>query len=319
MKKRLLAMLLSVVMLFTLTAPAFAASLPQEQTSTIFSASSADIDTIEVDFKEAAVNIYENLTPAQQKEFLALIEILAYQGDTRLVEFHKAYVDPSYELSTDGIIAPQTVATSEAIDIAGQLQALNLPSAVYYGLLSLAAALGLPVGNLIDVIVALGLGAIIIAYWDDISDVWQEIIDIFVDAFGSMVMEGFYYLQGLVGVYTISVSGNVIAINGEEYKCDTEAGEAVITMDRNGDKYYPAMIYRNYVMVAPVNISRKVAVAILKENDSTVGVFSATGNLARDLCESLGGAIGPESHWSPPKYLYHYHGNNYTHSHSLYI
>ena len=126
MKKRLLAMLLSVVMLFTLTAPAFAASLPQEQTSTIFSASSADIDTIEVDFKEAAVNIYENLTPAQQKEFLALIEILPYQGDTRLVEFHKAYVDPSYELSTDGIIAPQTVATSEAIDIAGQLQ-VNTP------------------------------------------------------------------------------------------------------------------------------------------------------------------------------------------------
>ena len=90
-------------------------------------------------------------------------------------------------------------------------------------------------------------------------------------------------------------------------------------MNRNGDKYYPAMIYRNYVMVAPVNISRKVAVAILKENDSTVGVFSATGNLARDLCESLGGAIGPESHGSPPKYLYHYHGNNYTHSHSWYI
>ena len=32
MKKRLLAMLLSVVMLFTLTAPAFAASLPQVNT-----------------------------------------------------------------------------------------------------------------------------------------------------------------------------------------------------------------------------------------------------------------------------------------------
>lgn len=110
-----------------------------------------------------------------------------------------------------------------------------------------------------------------------------------------------------------------ISLNGEEYNCDTKADEAVATMNRNGHKYYPAILYGDFVWVAPIDIPRKMAVAILKQNSSSVGVFSVTGNLARDLCESLGGAIGPQSHGAPPKYLYHYHGRNYSHAHSWYI
>jgi len=318
MKKKLLAMFLSVVMLFTLTAPAFAAALPQENIASDFLALSADIDDSDIDATAAAKNVYESLTPTQQQEFLTLIEALAYQGNDQLVEFHKAYVDPSYEFAPDGVM-PQAAAVTAAADITGQLQALNLPDVVYYALVAFATALGVPVGNVVDVVIGLGLGIIIVANWDAISGVWNQIVDIFVNAFGSFVMDAFYYLQGLVGVYTITVSRKVITINGEEYNCDTKADEAVATMNRNGHKYYPAILYGDFVWVAPIDIPRKMAVAILKQNSSSVGVFSVTGNLARDLCESLGGAIGPQSHGAPPKYLYHYHGRNYSHAHSWYI
>ena len=318
MKKKLLAMFLSFVMLFTLTAPAFAAALPQEDTATDFLTLSADAYSSDADANAAAKNVYENLAPAQQQEFLALIEALAYQGDTQLVEFHKAYVDPSYEFAPDGIM-PQAAAVAAAADITGQLQALNLPDVVYYALVALATALGVPVGNVVDVVVALGVGAIIVANWNAISGVWDQIVDIFVNAFGSFVMDAFYYLQGLVGVYTITVSGKVITINGEKYNCNEKADEAVAAMSRNGHKYYPAVLYGNYVWVAPIDIPRKMAVAIMKQNSSTVGVFSVTSNLARDLCSSLGGATPPECHGAPPKYLWHYHGYSYPHAHSWYI
>lgn len=202
MKKKLLAMFLSVVMLFTLTAPAFAASLPQENTDIDFLASFIDVHSSESDAYAAAKNVYLNLSPEQQQEFLALIESLAYQGDTQLVEFHKTYVDPFYEFAPDGIM-PQAAAVAAAADVATQLQALNLPSAVYYGLLAFATALGVPVGNVVDVVVGLGLGVIIVANWDAISGVWNQIVDIFVNAFGSVVMDAFNYIAALVKGVTL--------------------------------------------------------------------------------------------------------------------
>lgn len=320
MKKRLLAIFLSVVMLFTLTAPAFATALPQEDTGADFLSFSVDVCSSEVDANAAAKNVYQNLSPIQQQEFLALIESLAYQGDTQLVEFHKAYVDPSYECAFDGIM-PQTAAVAAAADITGQLQALNLPDVVYYALVALATALGVPVGNVVDVVVALGVGAIIVANWDAISGVWDQIVDIFVNAFGSFVMDAFYYLQGLVGVYTVSLSGSIITINGKDYNCDTRADEVALSMTRNGHKYYPAFrsTKLNTVLVAPIDIPRGAALAIMRMNSTYDGVFTIADNYARSLCESLGGVgRGPEGE-QKSGFWKHYHCKNYPEAHCWFI
>ena len=137
--------------------------------------------------------------------------------------------------------------------------------------------------------------------------------------FGSTVMEAFYYLQGLVGIYTVTVSGKTITVNNDKYNCTTKADVAVADMKNNGHQYYPAVLSGSYVWVAPVDISRKVALAIMKINSSSAGIFTVTSNLARNLCDSLGGAKGPEIHGSGSKYWWHYHGRSYMNAHCWYV
>lgn len=188
MFKKILSALMVVVLVFSLSAPAYAVTPGDDMIGQI------DLTTEEIAKANAAAKtIFENLTPSQQVVFLANIEALAYNGDTRLIEFHKAYVDPTYEFDPSNSVS-QPMATAAA-DIGAQLQALNLPSAVYYGLMALAAALGVPVGNVIDLVISLGLVAIFAIYWDEIAGVWQDIIDIFVDAFGSVVNSAFSYIE----------------------------------------------------------------------------------------------------------------------------
>ena len=104
------------------------------------------------------------------------------------VEFHHDYVDPSYNYDPASATPP---IQTRAADVAAQLQALNLPTAVYYGLLAFATSLGVPVGNVVDLVIGLGLGVIIVAHWDQIKDVWSDIVNIFVNAFGSVVNDAF--------------------------------------------------------------------------------------------------------------------------------
>lgn len=90
-------------------------------------------------------------------------------------------------------------------------------------------------------------------------------------------------------------------------------------MQSNNHSYYPAVLSGGYVWVAPTNIPKKVAVAILKQNSSTGGVFTLTSTLAIGLCSGLGGARGPEKHGSTAGYWYHYHPLNYLNAHCWYI
>lgn len=62
-----------------------------------------------------------------------------------------------------------------------------------------------------------------------------------------------------------------------------------------------------------------VALAIMKINSSSAGIFTVTSNLARNLCDSLGGAKGPEIHGSGSKYWWHYHGRSYMNAHCWYV
>lgn len=300
-------------MVFTLSTPVFAANT--HLTANEYEISSTDYQLAVI--TDSAKQAFDFLTPAQQEVFLRQIENLAWNGDTRLVEFHKTYVDPTYNYDPTTAVPP--IQTRAAVDVAGQLQALNLPAAVYYGLLAFATSLGVPVGNVVDVVIGLGLAAIIVANWDSIKDVWQDIIDIFVDAFGSVVMDAFYYLQGLVGIYTVSVSGSTITINGEKYKCDTDAETIALSMKSNGHTYYPAYRTNNTVLVCPTDIPRNAALAIMRLNNSRAGVFTIQANYASSLCQSLGGGIrGPEGEVASGFWM-HYHSLNYPSAHCWFI
>ena len=306
--KRFIALVLSLILCLSMGIQAFAV---ENNPGTQITVSETE------DMYTAAQQVYACLTDEQQEDFVSQIALLAIAGDSSLLEFHQTYVDPSYQFNPLDYAAVPNVA--DTASVAGQLQALNLPTAVYYGLLAFATSLGVPVGNVVDLVIGLGLGAIIIANWDAIVDVWDDIVDIFVDAFGSVVMDAFYYLQGLVGVYTVTVSGSVITINGEDYRCDTKAEEIALTMKSNGHSYYPAYRSGGFVWVCPVAIPRKAALAIMRLNDTYRGVFTVQSNYAYSICQTLGGSIrGPEGEIASG-YWQHYHSSNYPLAHCWFI
>lgn len=185
--RRFIALMLSLILCLSMGIQAFAV----ENTP---GAQNAVAET--EDMYVAAQQAYDYLTDEQKEIFITQIALLALAGDSSLVEFHQTYVDPSYEFNPEDYAAVPNVVN--AASVAGQLQALNLPAAVYYGLLAFATSLGIPVGNVVDLVVGLGLGVIILANWDAISSVWNDIVDIFVDAFGSIVTDAFEYIEGLI-------------------------------------------------------------------------------------------------------------------------
>lgn len=201
---RFISLLLTFALCLSMGVPAFAAESTGKELTPIATGN----------VYIAAQNVFDALDENQKEEFLLQIEILAVSGDRSLVEFHKSYVDPDYQFDAQKVTAISG-ASRNAASVAQQLQALNLPTAVYYGLLAFATSLGVPVGNVVDVVIGLGLGAIILANWDAIANVWDDIVDIFVDSFGSFVLDAFNYLKALVKGVTLIEEGEELPNQGE--------------------------------------------------------------------------------------------------------
>ncbi len=143
---------------------------------------------------ELAKNIYNNLSAEAKNIFIDYLELEALKGNDKLLQFHKTNIDKSYISNSKSILFPlesqtSTLKMASAADIATQIKALDLPTAVEYGLTAFAAALGVPVGNVVDVAVGLGLAVIIAIYWDDIKDQWDDIVEIFTSTFSSIASE----------------------------------------------------------------------------------------------------------------------------------
>lgn len=90
-------------------------------------------------------------------------------------------------------------------------------------------------------------------------------------------------------------------------------------MQSSNHSYYPAVRSGNYILVAPTSIPKKVAIAIMKMNSDTAGVFALSYSLAFGLCDGLGGAKGPEQHGSGAGYWPHFHPKKYPDAHCWYI
>lgn len=117
----------------------------------------------------------------------------------------------------------------------------------------------------------------------------------------------------------ISFTETTITIEGTEYEFNITAEEATADMKKNKDMYYPALLSNGMVLVAPVAVDRKTALEIMKKNDGKIGIFASTTSYARGLCNSLGGAVGPEAHGGGEGYWSHYHGKFYRDAHCWYV
>lgn len=151
-----------------------------------------DIQISDADAIEMAVNVYQNLSTEAREKFINNLELLAASGNDELLKFHVENVDTNYNYKE--IKKVKTLYATNSLTLAQELSLLALPKAVEYSLLALAGALGIPVGNVVDVIISLGVVAIIAANWNTISPVWDDIVDIFSRHIGGFVVEGFDYI-----------------------------------------------------------------------------------------------------------------------------
>ncbi len=159
--------------------------------------------------QQFAKEAYESLSDEAKIVFLYYIEQLALEGDKSLLQFHIEYVNKNYvkqpvlkKIQVENSLQQRyNINIKSGSSIAQELAALNLPTAVKYGLLAFASALSVPVGDIVDLVIALGLVVIVAWHWDDIDGKWGSIVNIFAREFGSRVRNAFDYLaaraQGL--------------------------------------------------------------------------------------------------------------------------
>lgn len=281
---------------------------------------------------QIARDSYDSLTPEAKAIFDS-----ALAEDPDLLEFHKTYVDPSFKAPSKPARAYSTYAVAAADPmtiLSAQLAALSLPSAVVYSLKAMGAGMiaaiadgPLPLGDILLAAATVNAAIVIAANWNSISSKWTQIVAAFKKAFADSannVISAFNSIKRDINAEVstnpcVTVSGTTITVNGTKYRCTTNASSVATSMKSSKHTYYPAVLSGGKVLVAPVNIPRNIALAIMKFNSSSMGVFALTSTYARGLCSGLGGAIGPENHGSTEGYWYHYHGANYRHAHCWYF
>lgn len=135
--------------------------------------------SLETDFKNLSKNAKQNL-----------IEFISEERTKEYVTIHKNYVDPNFKVNVPKIkLASTAVNPLEQISVG--LKAMNIPLLSRYSLLliaaSLQASLTIPVTQIIGVMVSIGAAVVVLYYWDDISPVFDQIINLFKNALSSIV------------------------------------------------------------------------------------------------------------------------------------
>lgn len=270
----------------------------------------------------------------------------ALQSDYEMLIFHITYVDPTFKID-NACIANSTVRptylttdnfsnkikwfnTEAATSISAQLSALDLPTSVLYSLNAMSAAMvaavadgPLPIGDILLAAATASVVIVVAANWNSVAPKWSQIISIFKRSFAGSVnniISAFSTIKSdidaeLINNPCVTVSETTITINGVAYRCTTDASYVAQSMRSQNHKYYPAVLSNNKVLVCPRNIERNIAIAIMSLNRRFFGVFALNSSYARGLCNSLGGARGPETHGSSEGYWYHYHGANFPLAH----
>ncbi|KZE54190.1 hypothetical protein AV540_26415 [Brevibacillus parabrevis] len=169
---------------------------------------------------ELAEKVFNSLSPEAQQEFLEFMVEQSEAGDTRLMDYHEQVIG-KVEIANNkkGKNVTKRVAAVKAANpldiLSTKLDKLNLPRPVYYSFMAVgggiaaAAADGpLPIGDIIGVLVAVGAGAVVGYYWEDIEPKFDKIVAAFEASFSAMadeIVEAFDYLyaKGIIYYHNI--------------------------------------------------------------------------------------------------------------------
>ncbi|QUI23634.1 hypothetical protein HZI73_15645 [Vallitalea pronyensis] len=110
----------------------------------------------DIDVNALCQELFNNLTPEAKEEFVIIMQDEYNKGNSSLLDYHIQYVDQSYTITSNKSLTSQ-LHYSRGDSLAYDLKQLNLPQAVEYALVAFGAALKVPVGNIVDVAIGLGL------------------------------------------------------------------------------------------------------------------------------------------------------------------
>ncbi|WJQ80616.1 hypothetical protein [Brevibacillus brevis] len=166
---------------------------------------------------ELAKKVFNSLTPEAQENFVNFMVKQSEAGDSSLLDYHEEVIGKVEKVNNKMEKMPnKTALKADPLDILStKLDRLKLPRPVYYSFMAVgggiaaAAADGpLPIGDIIGVLIAVGAGAVVGYYWDEIEPKFDEIIEAFQDSFTAMadeIVEAFNYLyaKGIIYYYDI--------------------------------------------------------------------------------------------------------------------
>lgn len=213
---KILSLILTLSMVFSLAVPAFAAE--------DYSSSESSINSQE-DI-EAAREAYAALTPDAKAIFDASLA-----NDPDMLQFHTTYVDQNF---TPPAPKPQTrsvVAIADPMQVLmAQLSGLGLPSAVLYSLKAMGASMvaaiadgPLPVGDILLAAATASAVVVIAANWKTVSPQWSKIVAAFKKAFAD-------FANNIISAFNSLKS----SINTEvKAQFDKSAEEAINGLDSN--------------------------------------------------------------------------------------
>lgn len=319
--KRIISLMMVLIMLLSFSSVVFAEAVQSNRVTT----TGEDIELLK--------EVISNMNEEEKALFLEMI-----QSSIEEQKIYKEHIDRNYRINyslhsynksnTSGITTQSVAINLNYFN--SQIAALELPRTAVMLFKAFGASLAagvadgpLPFGD----VAALLTGTITVAYvaanWDKIGPQWNKIVSIYTTTFSmirssvSRALSDFKdkVLDKVNASSGVTVSGRTITVNGTKYYCDERAEEAVYNMKRQRHYYYPAVLYRDEVWVASVEIDRNTALEILKFNSKVAGVFAISDSRARGLCSSLGQIRGPENHGAGSGYWDHYHAVSFKNAH----
>lgn len=216
--KKILSIVLALAMTLSLCSTAFAAEVRYDDVVD---------EVITAEDIEISKDVYDALSPEARAIFND-----ALARDMELLQFHKAYVDPS----SDIVIAPQnraramaaTAATDPMTVLNTQLALLSLPTSVVYTLKAMGAGMiaaiadgPLPVGEILLAAATVSAAVAIVANWQTVSPKWNSVVNAFKKAFAASatnVVSAFQTLrENVLSEYKVNFNKSTEdAINGAD-------------------------------------------------------------------------------------------------------
>lgn len=235
--KKILTLFLALITVFTFVCPQKISAATRFDDSIIDDEFITDTLTDAISLENVSdylSEIYNSLDSVALEVFNAELS-----EDAELRAVHLQYVDPLFVAPPKPDVQEYASLSASMSTLTSGLQALNLPSTVYYALKAIGAGIvaaladgPVPFGDLVLVAAITAGVAVIAIHWNSIAPVWNQIVNAFRTAFKSavqFVVDNLTKLLNMVlpvaTVYTITsikVSNTTVTIDNVTYDCKTK-------------------------------------------------------------------------------------------------